>query len=290
MMTNKRDAAFFLDDYAGFLKKSIAFLSGRIRQALIPCLFIVLIATAAGFAWWYYQPPYFQSDLVCGYNNERISRKTYGEMINKLDLLARSGSYQELSRTLGIPADQAGSVISITASNMAGSPLQEDITNSYQAMYFTLKARSRDVFAPFQQSLIRYLNNSAYSKEIGGLLLAKNLEKIRYLNQDLRMTDSMLAAYTAALNNGHISSSDTTQKTGITPIFNYREQLEDKITNLAFRIGLDTAVTVTALHGFMPADKPARESKKVILAAMIAGLFVAFCYALLRKNKQEGNA
>src|SRR5215217_7388980 len=215
MMINKRDAAFFLDDYVGFLKKSIAYLAERIRMSLIPCVIIVLIATGAGFAWWYYQPPYFQSDLVCGYNNERISRKTYGEIAYKLDMLARSGSYQELSHVLGIPVEQAGNVISLEARNMSGSPLHEDVTNTYQSMYFTLKARSKDVFAPFQQGLIRYLNSSAYLKEIGDIQLVKNLKKVQYLNEDLRMTDSIIAVYTSVVKNGNISISDTAQKTEI---------------------------------------------------------------------------
>ena len=289
-MIEQRDNPFILDDYTTVLSKSWAFFAGKIRKNFLGILLIILCFSAAGFAYWYSKPPYFESDLVCGYNNERFSRKTFGEMTQKLNLLAQTRSRNELASLLGLSPEQTGKILAIEARNRVGSPLHEDITGDYQPIYFTLKATDRAVFIPFQNALVNYLSNTPYQKDIGAVQIAKITEKIGFLQRDIGQLDSIIAAYTSAIRSGSDFSDTVANRSGLLDILHYKDELEEKLTHLQQRKALESGSSVIVMHGLSPADNPVRGSRKLILGCALIGCMVAMCWALLRNHKAERHA
>ena len=288
-MIDKRDTLFFLNEYTLILKKSISFFIVKIRKHIIALLLIVLIATAAGTAYWYSKTPYYESDLVCSYNNARFPRKIFGEMTQKINLLAQSGSRNELARLLNLPPQQTAKIISVEARNRSGSLLYEDITDDYQPLHFILKATDRAVFTPFEGALVNYLSATPYQKIIGMIEVGKITEKIGYLKSDMMKVDSITEAYTFAVRNGY-AVNDSANHLNITELLNYKEQLEDRLTGQWHHKALESLPTVTIIHGFAPGDKPSRGSKKIIFGCAVIGFFAAMCWIILGDNKQETHA
>lgn len=289
-MTDRRYARFFLEEYTDVLKQSAAFFAFRLRKYLLSFTLIILLASAAGVAYWYNKTPIYESSLVCGYNNERFSRKNFGEIVQKLDLLAQTRSKNELAALLHLSPEQAAKIVSIEAKNRSGSLLHEDITGDYQPLYFTLKATDRAVFAPFQASLVAYVSNMSYLQEIGAIQIARLTRKIDFLKGDLAKVDSLIDAYTVAVRNSAVLDDTVASRFGITAILNYKDQLEEKLTSLEQQKSLESGASLIVMHGFAPTDRPTRGSKKPILAFAIIGFMAATCWIVLRDNKQPSHA
>ena len=80
-------------------------------------------------------------------------------MAQKLNLLAASGSRNELARILQLPPDQMARILSVEGKNRAGGSL-EDITEDYLGRYITVKAN--DKYAPlFRLSSVHWFPTSA---------------------------------------------------------------------------------------------------------------------------------
>jgi len=284
-MIDKKDAGSFFEDYLGLLSECIRYISGLLRKYIVSVLVITSLCTAAGVAYWYSTKPYYEANMVCGYNNARLSRKNYGEMFQKLDVLAKSGSYNALSQLLKLPPEQASKLTGFDARNMLGSPLSEDITGNYQSLYFTVRATDRTVFAPLQPALIEYLSNGPYQRDVGIIEIAKLTRRIQGLQHEMDIADSAIAAYTVSVRNGGRADSSVTA--GIAVLLAGRDQLLEKQVALEQKKALEESESVMVIHGFTPGDTPSRGSKKNIFGALVIGLFLGCCQALWREAKYK---
>ncbi len=288
-MTDVYNTRNFLEDYFHIVRKSIAFFVSRIRRSIFSFLLIVLAFTAAGAAYWYRTTPYYESELSCAYSDPRALRKTYGEMAQKLNLLAQSRSGAQIARVLNLPFEQTESIISIDAKNRAGSPLFEDITRERYPVYFTLKATDKAVFLPFQNALVNYLNSDPFGARLRRHALTRLGLEITFLESDISQVDSVIDAYTHALREGYPFKDSADYSFNIRSIFAYKDTLQERVAELYERKNLESEPSLGIIHGFMPADKPSRGSKKVIFAFAILGFLMAMCWAIFRNHKRENN-
>lgn len=288
-MTDPSKAGNPLIEYSQLLQDTTHFFLRRIRQNLGIMLLITLLCGGAATFFWYRQKPYYESQLVGSYINERFSRKTYGELIEKLNQLAKSHSYNELGKQLALKPEQVSSIISIEAKNRAGSPLHEDITGDHQDIYINLRSYDRALFQPAQDAILRYLSGTQYQSDIGKMQVRKLEEKLSFQQEDLQKADSLLDAFMSSLRLGYLRL-DSAGRSGPVDLLYYREQLYDKITSVEQRISLESGPSVLLLHGFSPADNPSRGSKKIIIAGFAIGLLLSVCWAILKPAKREDNA
>lgn len=291
-MNDRSDTRTLLQDYALAIRDSIAFFGAAIRRHLAAFVLITAACCAAGLAYWYLHRPYYESVLVCRYINQPTAKKVLGEMLQKLNLLAQSGSRFELGRQLGLSPEQAGSILAIEPKNRSGSPLNEDITEEYQPIYVRLKATDNKVFAPAEAGIISYLNHSEYQRQMAAAQIGRYTAKIEYLLGDIQKVDSIMAAFTSALRSGAVyeDTAGLAHYFNIRAMLDYKDALEEKLINLQRQRMIDSGAAVTVMHGFLPADRPARGSKKVIAAFGVFGLLAATGWAVLRSTKQEAYA
>lgn len=282
-MTDTRNSRFVGEEYFDIIRQSLDFFVTRIKRSLVLFLVIVFAFVTVGFLYWHSKKPYYESQLVCAYNNQRMPRKAFGEMTEKLNQLAKSGSNKELSLALRIPVEQAAAIISLEAKNRAGGPLYEDITTEYQPVYFTLSARNREIFMPFQAAFINYLNASPYDSTVRSLLARSKVQLIDFVNEDLLRLDSVIADYRYAVRSGAFTADTNRLRSAIADIFQYKYWLEKQLGQQQEKYALESAPTVTVMHGFMPSDRPTRGSKKTILAFSIIGLLLATGIVVVKK-------
>lgn len=284
-MDNTHDTRSIMQDYTALLAGCVQYMGSLIRKYIVSVLLITLVGGAIGFACWYSVPPYYEATMVCGYNNARFTRKNYGEMIEKLDKLAAAHAYRGLAEALQLPVSQTSLLKRFEAKNMAGSPLQEDITGNYQSMYFTVKATDRSVYTVLQPALLHYLSDGPYQREVGKIEVAKLDNRIRSMEQGIQEADSIVQAYTYSLRTG--GRADSAVFSGLTILLSYKDALEEKRVSLQQKKALELSPSVMVLHGFTPADHPARGSKRIILAALAGGLFLGLVQALWREAAKK---
>jgi hypothetical protein len=288
-MNDRSDTRTLLQDYSLAVRDSIIFFGTAIRRHLVAFVLIILASCAAGIAYWYLRTPYYESELVCRYINQPSAKKVLGEMIQKLNVLAQNGSSQQLARQLGLSPQQAARIIAIEPRNRAGSPLYEDITEEYQPIYIRLKATDNKVFGPAEAGIIRYLSRTDYQRQMAAAQLGRYTAKIDYLLGDIQKVDSITAAFTSALRTGAVYDDTTglAHHFNIRAMLDYKDMLEEKLINLERQRTIDSGASVVVMHGFVPADKPSRGSRKVIAAFGIFGLLAAMGWAVLRSTKHE---
>jgi len=282
-MIRQADILDFIKEFNAFVIAALRFTISAIHK-YAGSFFLALILVSAAFGTaWYYSPSYFESDLAAEYNNQILPSKSYGEMCQKLNILAQKGAYNELGKMLGLPDSLSSSILSIEAKNRAGSPLFEDVTQELQPLYITLKAKNRHVFSVFEPALMHYLNSSPYQKQIGRLDSLKNIQKIDYLNNDLQTVDSIINSYTIFLRHTGMTRDSVGGFSNITALLNYRNKLEDQKLEIGFGLALHTLPSVSIIHGFSPSDKPERNGRKLLLYGLLCSLLVATGMALIRK-------
>src|SRR5690606_5056366 len=93
-----RDVALFLRDFAGFVKKLLQFAGKAVRNNILLVITGILIFAGAGYFYSKTLRPFYESEMVCTYNF--LHKKTFGEMVHRLDILASNHSYKQLAKEL----------------------------------------------------------------------------------------------------------------------------------------------------------------------------------------------
>jgi hypothetical protein len=152
------------------------------------------------------QTAVYTTEMVCSYNILPI--RTYGDMIQQLNLLAENGNYEQLQKVLKLPGDLASAIISIEGRNKSGVPLQEDhSTENNSSIYIIVRARDKAVYAPLQESLLNWLNNSRYELEWAKTDMVRINNKIAFLKRDIAHIDSVVEVYPFFLKNARQTDS-----------------------------------------------------------------------------------
>jgi hypothetical protein len=282
-MIDKSDVTGFLSSFLRFVKGIIAYTLSAVRQHMALAVITLVLVLGAGFYFWRAQKSYYEAEMVCTYSN--MTKKAYGEMVHNLDLLLQNKSYHALASTLNIPEEQATSIISIEAKNIAGSPLYEDVTTDASPMYFTVKATDRNVFSPLQDALVYYMNHGSPFRQVRDKMELESISNKRnFLHKDMAMVDSIVISYSKFLKRTKSVTDTAAGFSNVATLFTYKNTLEDKDLQQEWRAKeLQQAVHVE--HGFLTPDNPVSNKKSLLLNVIICALLLptAICviYRLL---------
>lgn len=263
-MIEGKDLVAFLSGFVAFIKKAIGYLLLSIRHRFVVFISIFILIAGAGFLRWYYTPVYYQSQMACSFADD--TKKFYGDMLHRLDVLSEDHAYNTLASLLDISTPQASNIISITGKNMAGSLLYEDITQAAADEPFYIEARVKDtaLFTPLQTALIKYLNYSSPS------LVASRKRDLQDIQTRRDSVKDNIATLDAAIRN---SPGDE----NLVSMVNYKDSLQLLVLEQNRHIrALQSSVAV--LHGFTPSQNPVRERNKDLQLAII-GAVLAACLA-----------
>ena len=87
-MITRIDITDFITGFNAFIRDVTVFTFKAIKKYWLSFTLILFLMGGAFTLYWYKTPRYFESDLVCDYNNQILLRKVYGEMAQKLNVLA----------------------------------------------------------------------------------------------------------------------------------------------------------------------------------------------------------
>jgi hypothetical protein len=287
-MIDDRDVSGFLSGFLSFLKRSFLYVLFSVRRFFILSLAVFLVVSGAALFYRYQQKPYYESELVCAFNN--LSKKTYGEMVHKLDILARSGSTTTLSNTLKLSQAQAASILGIEAKNMSGSPLYEDTSSNRTPMYFQVRATDREVFAPLQIALVNYLNSaSPYRQLRNDMELEATNKKIQYLNRDMQQVDTVVQAYRGYLGKAQPLKNGSPGLSSVPDLMSYKNKLEDRVIQQEWR-SRELRQSVEVLNGFLAPDHPSKGNAMPFWMIFITALAASMAAAVLGRLLAEAGS
>ena len=293
-MIDEKDVGGFLSALISVIKRAFFYILASLkRYYLIAALVFIGIVAGGHFFLKTTGYNYYESGMACEFNS--MSNKTYGEMLQNLEILVKTHSFASLSQTLQIPLPDAQKILNIDAVNMSGSPLNEDITADKFPFYIKVKATDRAVFFVLQPALMNYLNTaSPYRQKTNDFESASTLNKINFLKKDLSLADTIIEGYGKYLSSGRsLIISDTSAKnSNISALFRYKDQQENKLLQLEWRIKeLAQGHAVEVLHGFLPPDTPSESTsgfmKWLLIAGICISIFIVVCMNLIRDASVE---
>lgn len=271
-MVDGKDVTDFLSAFTGVVSRLFRYIIVTIRQYLLAAIALFLLILSAGSFLWYNSPASYESEMVCEFN--KLSKKTYGEMVQKLDALARSHSYDALAVSLQIPVSVARDILSIDGRNSEGSLLAEDATAVQGPMYFKVSATSGGVFNTMQEALLNYLNNgSPLSIRIGEMEMEKLNTHLDLVKKDLVQVDSILSESRALLTRQG-STPDTSLKISVIPaLLAYKKQLEGEFL-ASDRAKKDINPTVKLVYGFAQPHPAISTRHKILMRTLLLALLL----------------
>jgi len=277
-MMDGKDVTDFLSGLISFIKKVVNYIIISVRAYLVTAVVIFFLILGIGAWYWYSSIMLYESDMVCEFND--LSKKTYGEMVQKLDMLAKTKSYNALATYLHIPVNDAKEIVHIEGRNMVGSFLYEDITADKSPMYFKVIATDNAVFAPLQTALPDYLNSNSPVALQGRQAETETINaRMEFLKKNITLTDSVILAYTILLKKTNPSDTLYT-KSNVPELLNYKRGMENELLSQEQKVN-ELKTSVKILHGFMPADHPVNEKNKILLATIELALFLPVFIAIL---------
>lgn len=282
----KNEINDFFRDFIKFFINFFLFILQSIKRYLL--LFIIILIGVYSVFYFYNKnaPSYYSSQMVCTFNY--LHKKTFGELVYRLNTLAVTQSYDELAATLDIPIESAEKIIGLEARNVAGSPLHEDITEAQLPMYFTAKVSEKEVFPLLEKALVDYLNNAIpYHLRRAKLELQRYSEKIDFLNSTLSQVDSLIDAYILNMRFLSNKKDSITELDGMVQLFRLKEELKDKKLSDQKMIQLQMAVEI--LYGFAPTEHPnvhlGISKVKILIYVLLLGIAIVVFLNLIRGHK-----
>jgi hypothetical protein len=184
---------------AGYIRGCVDFyirLAGRLifyvsRSWKVPLVVLFLCLVFAGYKYSKLATVYTgQQTLV--YNT--LHKKVYGEWIQAIDDLIQRKEYAVLVQKLQLSEADIRMLRSIKATNIAGSPLHEDITEAKLPFYITYVYSGNgkgQQDAVFQRGILNYLNRHPSAVNSVEKLRSKRQLRMSYLERQLGLLDSI---------------------------------------------------------------------------------------------------
>ncbi len=287
---NHDDDEVSLQEFKSQLNSFRSFLRQLILGAfvLVKRYFILMLLLAIGFASLaFYQYKYLRSySARSSYVYIESRKKVYGEMIDKLQEMIKTGSYRQVAKSLNLTLPQAQTIAAINAVNTQGAKLSEDVTENNKIFYIDVTATNNQIFDTLQPALEYYLNNNVFIKR----KMIYNKERIEntilYLKQELVRLDSLKTAYTRSLDKANTSIAIGSTPFNPTEIYAKSEKLSSDISDLQVLLK-NNYNAVQVQDGFMVSQTP-NESLFAIVAKcvvywLVASFVLIFIISIFRK-------
>ncbi len=239
-------------------------------------LLIVLLIGCAALGYKQYQQSHV-FEARSSYVYVELQKKTYGEMVDKLQDMIKAGSYNRLAASLQLPVAQARDIVDLKAENIYGSRLSEDVTEEKKLFYINVVATNSTVFDTLQHALENYLNNNILVKETIDRKKKILQQKIAYQETELIMLDSLKAAYTKSLERptGGIYPANAP----FNPVLLYEkgEKINQDLADMKALLADYRAVQTQ--DKFLVTEEPDRKTRSFVLR--YTGLFLVLSLALV---------
>jgi len=257
-----------------FLNNTLRLLTAYTKKYFVLVVILLIGFSALGY-YKYKESRVFEAKASFVY--QELQKKTYGEMLDKLDYMIQSGSYAKVAAALSLSPELARSILAINAENIYGAKLSEDITETRKLFYVNVVAAKGQVFDSLQYAIEHYLNNNVMVKELVSKQTRILLEKIAHTKQDLVRLDSLKIAYNHSLDKP--SSALYPSGSPFNPVLIYEkgEKMLHDIT--AMQALVDDYRVVRTQDRFMVTEMPYGKSA-ITFAVKYFAFFLASCFAL----------
>jgi hypothetical protein len=269
------------------LRVFIRMIAGLLWRSIRRYAIVYLLLLAGFLAFGYYQYKAQKSFTAkASYIYSELPKKIYGEMMDKLQDMVKSGSYNQVARSLNMPPGQVRAINDISAQNIYGSRLSEDVTEDNKTFYITVSADNNTVFDTLQPAIENYLNSNVLAVQTMTRKRTILEQKIAYLKTELVLLDSLKKAYTQSLSKSSAVVSATTNPFNPVELYEKSEKINHDIADMESLLVNYKAVQVQ--DSFLVRESPYQKSLPSYLVKygvyfLITSLLLIFIQSIFKK-------
>jgi len=261
-----------LNQFRSFLRQVLVGAFGIARKYVL-----LLLITALGFAalaFYQYKNQRFYK-ARSSYIYIESQKRVYGEMMDNLQEMIKTHSYEQVAKSLNISLPLAQTIIELSAVNGQDAKLSEDVTENFRTFYIDASTTSRTTFDSLQTALDYYLNSNPFIARKMAANRAKIEQTIAYDKLELAKLDSLKAAYTNSLGKPNTTVSVSASPFNPTEIYEKSEKLSGDISSLEGVLN-DNYKAVQLQGGFMVSNKPSQGLMGILGKNAVYFLVVSF--------------
>jgi hypothetical protein len=221
----------------------------------------------------------YEGSITCLYND--LHKKTYGEMIEQLNHYIKDTNYPLIGQLLNINETLASDISGIKAVNVSGSPLQDDFTTEKLPFYIIYTLKNPQSAHAINIGVLYYLRNCTYNREHRKIIVDHAFEKIRFIDHQLQLLDSMKEGFTGYLRQGRHGSAEPVSF-NIKDLYKESQELFDSKLENQWSTRYDNSVEI--LYESYP-SKIVTASTRYRMAIISACGITLFLLALLYLNQ-----
>ena len=278
-MVDINDIDKFISIFVIVIKKAFHYLLGALKKYFIIAILVFAGIVTSNIYITNHHPKYYQATV--SYTIHYFTYKVFGQMVDNLNMLAATQSYNSLAAALNIPVDQAKTIVSIEGKDAYGKPLSTNASLELGPLYFEVKSTDSKVFPSLENGLLNYLNNSSPTQNgLRASDIASAGSKVQYLERDISMIDSIISAYGAYLKNSKNIKDTSMGLSNIGYLFTYKDQLEEKKVEKE-RLLKAVEQPVRVLYSFSVPEHPVGPTDKPLIILLIEALFASAVIVVL---------
>lgn len=274
------------------LLRAFFWLLSYLQFVFIKARYYILIGLCAGLLWGYLyyitRPTLYRVSMVVEFNE--LTKKTYAEILDQLDNLARSGSGKTLAQELNVSDNTAFNIAFIDSKNMNDDPLESDTsTRRWQPFKIIVGIKSTVVSETLQGAMINYLNNTPHLKKIKQEQRKISQEKLAFINSELQKLDSLKLEYNRFLAKPNAA---TFYNNAFNPaeVYVQSNSLANQKETLARSLNIDSAA-VSVIDGFKVGSAP--QSIGLLKSLLVfggIGALAGYLIGFMRETKKKVNS
>ena len=250
----------------------------------------LLIGLISGYIYYTTKPSFYKASMVVIHSE--LTKKTYAEILDQLDVLTASGSKQRLAEELKLPVELAGNILSIDATNINDEPLIEDTSSKIkQPFKIIVELKSNRAADSLQIAIIDYMNNSPYIKRLKQEQNKSYIKRISFIERELLKLDSLKDEYTRFLSSSRISATFYNNAFSPTDIYIHSNNLFTQKESLIKSLNID-GTAISLVDGFKVPSLPQTTSLFIYLLlfggmGFIAGFILGSLFEAEKKVSRK---
>lgn len=271
----------FLQEFYRF----VAFTQVVIRKKIGFLIAGVILGIAFTLVHFYNRPDIYTAEMVVIHN--KLNKRTYGQVIQQLDMLVRNGERSKFASTLNLPVEIADKIYRVEAFNTNNLPLLSDtVEKNYQTFRISLRLTGPVETDTLSQAFIAYFSNLPYLKRLNAVEKQYLRDRLTLVERDLAHLDTLKTNFNRFLGSSRIAS--TVYSSAINPAEIYGQTIElIKQREGASRFLYAEENPIQILDSFKLVQLPrGRGLPDSLLIFGTIGLLTGFLFGLLLQTKE----
>jgi hypothetical protein len=206
---------------------------------------------------------------------EDLTRKVYGDRLEKLNILAKREDYKTLKYLLKINDKTAKAVSRIEGTNVLGQPLVDDMNTDKIPFVITLTVTDSSVVRDLEEGILNFLETGNAFLTARKKIREKELaNELSFINGQLDMIDSYQKQLQQAIANNKSASTTQppTSNSSMGSLYEYSYNLYKKRQELIYKQSMPNNLQV--IDDTLVPKNAKRSIPELIAIGLIAGILV----------------